>query len=285
MRPSGRSTWPGLRLATPRYVVDTATTRPTRTHRAALVSETIGDPMPWGRRHRMNTSIPSAGLPPNPSRTTSTTPSFSAASVTDRNYNQMIYDFNAAQMPVQVEVHPHPAEDRHPRLRRSPVSSPGRSTTAEPAPAAGLARGQQRGVPVRDGNVPGVGFYNRRVGALARRTAYPGNPFSAVIPALRARQQRPNPTHASPSFTTRSSTSPARDPAPRQPDRRRGGPFPPQNGGRQPRGTPRSPRTISRRTPRPWSPAMSTLLGNLDLTVRQVEALYSFVNTQLARPG
>ena len=166
--------------ATPRYVVEYGQDPTDEDLYGRVVRETVGDP-PTAWAGPTSTCTRTQDLPASTSSIRPIRIVFRCV-LTDRNDNQTIYDFNAAQMPVRVEVIRSRGEDRHPlaghlpQLRHLDAVQPATTSRClqilpEGNSIAFTLRGRQRAGP--------ADFYNRRAGLLLSRTAYPGNPFSA----------------------------------------------------------------------------------------------------------
>ena len=222
--------------ATPRYVVEYGQDPTDADMYGRVVRETVGDPANGvgGTYQYLYTTqnLPANLIDPGD-------PIVFRCMLTDRNDNQTIYDFNAAQMPVRVEVIRSRVEDRHPVVRRVPQLrdlDPVQSATTSPC-SWSCRRATASQYVYEDGNVSGLGFYNRRVGLLLSRTAYAGQYAGHFRPCG---QQRADPAHGDVLLR------PDLQPAVRE-DRARGNPidapdgyFTPQNGGTAPGDSDRS---------------------------------------------
>ena len=123
------------------------------------------------------------------------TQSFSAAWSLIATTTRSMYDFNAAQMPVRVEVMRTRARSTSPPRPTSPASSPGRITTTRTSPCCGsFPRATASNAPTRTASISGFsGLYNRRVGLLAQPHGLSGQflrhpaPCAAAAAADRAK--------------------------------------------------------------------------------------------------
>ena len=166
--------------ARPRYVVEYGQDPTDEDMYGRVVEETVGDPLNGvgGTYQYLYSTQNLAFNFVDPSD-----PIVFRCVLTDRNGNQTIYDFNAAQMPVRVETV---------RTRRkidipSFDTFPGYVTWTQYNPHNQpllriLPQGNSIEYTYETGMIDlgsGPVLYNRRAGLLLRRTAKPGNPFSA----------------------------------------------------------------------------------------------------------
>jgi RHS repeat-associated protein len=102
--------------------------------------------------------------------------------VTDRNGNQVVYDFNAAQMPVRVEVLRNRNKISLPSSPDSYVTWMSYNNQNQPLEQV-HPEGNSTEWAYENGVISGIsGVYNRRVGLLLRRTQYPSNSHSIPNP-------------------------------------------------------------------------------------------------------
>ncbi len=179
--------------ATPRYVVQYGQDPTDADMYGRVVQETVGDPANGvgGTYQYLYTT---SGLPGIPFPGDPADAIVFRCVLTDRHNNQTVYDFNAAQMPVRVEV----------MRSRGKIDIP--STVTWPSYVTWTAynshnqpllqifpEGNSIAYTYESGLIDfgsGPVLYNRRAGLLLSRTALPTNPFSGgtspVIPAYRA---------------------------------------------------------------------------------------------------
>ena len=159
--------------ATPRYVVEYGQDPTDEEMYGRVVRETVGDPaQAVGGTYEYLYSI--QNLPAN--LIDPGDPIVFRCMLTDRNANQTIYDFNAAQMPVRVEVIRARSKIDIPSFAQFPsyVTWTQYNQNNQPLLTV-LPEGNGVQYVYEDGNVSGLGFYNRRVGLLLSRTVLPGN--------------------------------------------------------------------------------------------------------------
>ena len=148
-----------------------------------------------------------------------------------------------------------------------------------------LPAGNSLAITYENGMISGLPApYNRRVGLLLSRTAYPGNSLgiAPVRPGSSGQSQLTETFFYEPIFNQLCAGGAAG-----QPDQRDGRLLPAAESrhGHAPRGTPRSRPMTTRRTIRARSAAIRPCRRRWGSSAAQIDALYTFVNTQMGNAG